>query len=137
MGFKDIRAMTAISDKLEDLHCELYAYLESAVIDFAIFYSKSELEMAEIFARAITDSIYIRPEFYPDPKGILCIEMKLDEILKLTPPQSQDMAEIINRIAKGDSNEEIHSEGSSDSGLHLDASGEKRADIETETPKAE
>ena len=45
----------------------------------------------------------------------------------------------INKInwKKGDSNEKVHSEGSSDSGLHLDASGEKRADSETETPKAE
>ena len=47
MGFKDIRAMTVISDRLEDLNCKLYGFLESAAIDTAKMYSKDELEKAQ------------------------------------------------------------------------------------------
>lgn len=82
MEFKDTRSMKAISDSLENLNCKLYDYLESTSIFFANCYSKTELEMAEIFARSITDDIYIRPELRPEFKMMLCIELKTDDFSK-------------------------------------------------------
>lgn len=103
MGFKDIRAMTAISDRLEDLHCKLYAFLESAAIDTAKMYSKDELEVAEIFARSITDKIYFRTDGFPEIKLSLCIDLDSDELLrKIVLSNKRDMNEIITSATKGE-----------------------------------
>lgn len=136
MGFKDIRAMTVISDRLEDLHCKLYGFLESASIETAKRYSKDELEVAEIFARAISDKIYLSVDGFPDIKLALCIDMNPDEFMdKIVRSKPRDFNKVITSTTKGDENEKVHSEGSSDSYLHMDPSGEKRAADEAESPK--
>lgn len=108
MGFKDIRAMTVISDRLEDLNCKLYGFLESAAIDTAKMYSKDELEIAKIFARSITDKIYFRIDGFPNMKMTLCIDMNPDEILReIVRSKPRDMNKIITSATKGDLNEEV------------------------------
>ena len=137
MGFKDIRAMTAISDRLEDLHCKLYGFLESASIETAKRYSKDELEVAEIFARAISDKIYLSVDGFPDIKLALCIDMNPDEFMdKIVRSKPRDFNKVITSATKGDENEKVHAEGGSDSCVHVDTSGEKRGDGETEAQKA-
>ena len=108
MGFKDIRAMMAISDRLEDLNCKLYEFLESASIETAKRYSKDELEVAEIFARSITDKMYFHVDGFPEIKLSLCIDLDSDELLrKIVLSNKRDMNKIITSATKGDTNEEV------------------------------
>ena len=108
MGFKDIRAMMTIANRLDNLHCKLYEFLESATRDRAIMNSKDELEIAKIFARSITDKIYFRIDGFPNMKMTLCIDMNPDEILReIVRSKPRDMNKIITSATKGDSNEEV------------------------------
>lgn len=108
MGFKDIRAMLVISNGLDNLHCKLYEFLESATMTTAKMYSKDELEIAKIFARSITDKIYFRTDGFPDMKMTLCIDIDSDEILReIVQSKPRDMNKIITSATKGDANEEV------------------------------
>ena len=108
MGFKDIRAMMVISNRLDNLHRKLYEFLESASMDTAKMYSKDELEIAKIFARSITDKIYFRTDGFPNIKITLCIDMDPDEILReIVRSKPRDMNKIITSATKGDANEEV------------------------------
>ena len=108
MDFKDIRSMMVISDRLEDLRCKLYEFLESATINTSKMYSKDELKIAKIFARSITDKIYFRTDEFPDMKITLCIDMDPDEILReIVRSKPRDMNKIITSVMKGDSNEKV------------------------------
>lgn len=93
----------AISDRLEDLHCKLYGFLESSAMDTAKMYSKDELEIAEIFARSITDKIYFRTDGFPNIKVTLCIDMDSDEILReIAQSKPRGMNKIITNVTKGE-----------------------------------
>lgn len=108
MGFKDIRAMMTIANRLDNLHCKLYEFLESATMDTAKMYSKDELEIAKIFARSITDKIYFHTDGFPNIKITLCIDMDPDEILReIIQSKPRDMNKIITSVTKGDSNEKV------------------------------
>lgn len=108
MGFKDIRAMMAIANRLDNLQCKLYEFLESATMDTAKMYSKDELEIAKIFARSITDKIYFLTDGFPNIKITLCIDMDPDEILReIVRSKPRDMNKIITSVMKGDANEEV------------------------------
>lgn len=108
MDFKDIRSMMVISDRLEDLRCKLYEFLESATMNTAKMYSKDELEIAKIFARSITDKIYFSTDGFPNIKITLCIDMDPDEILReIVRSKPRDMNKIITSVTKGDSNEKV------------------------------
>lgn len=108
MGFKDIRAMMTIANRLDNLHCKLYEFLESAAMNTAKMYSKDELEIAKIFARSITDKIYFRTDGFPNMKITLCIDIDPDEILReIVRSKPRDMNKIITSATKGDSNEEV------------------------------
>ena len=108
MDFKDIRSMMVISDKLEDLRCKLYEFLESATMDTAKMYSKDELEIAKIFARSITDKIYFRTDGFPNMKITLCIDMDPDEIFReIVLSKPRDMNKIITSATKRDSYEKV------------------------------
>lgn len=103
MGFKDIRAMMAIANRLDNLHCKLYEFLESAAMDTAKMYSKDELEIAKIFARSITDKIYFRTDGFSNIKVTLCIDMDSDEILReIAQSKPRDMNKIITNVTKGE-----------------------------------
>lgn len=106
MGFKDIRVMMAISNGLDNLHCKLYEFLESAAMDTAKMYSKDELEIAKIFARSITDKIYFRTDGFPNMKITLCIDIDPDEILReIAQSKPRDMNKIITSVTKGNEEE--------------------------------
>ena len=108
MGFKDIRAMMTIANRLDNLHCKLYEFLESATMNIAKMYSKDELEIAKIFARSITDKIYFRTDGFPNMKITLCIDIDPDEILReIVRSKPRDMNKIITSATKGDTNEEV------------------------------
>lgn len=108
MGFKDIRAMMTIANRLDNLHCKLYEFLESATMNTAKMHSKDELEIAKIFARSITDKIYFRTDGFPNMKITLCIDIDPDEILReIVRSKPRDMNEIITSATKGDTNEEV------------------------------
>lgn len=108
MGFKDIRAMMTIANRLDNLHCKLYEFLESATMNTAKMYSKDELEIAKIFARSITDKIYFRTDGFPNMKITLCIDIDPDEILReIVRSKPRDMSKIITSVTKGDTNEEV------------------------------
>lgn len=108
MGFKDIRAMMTIANRLDNLHCKLYEFLESATMNTAKMYSKDELEIAKIFARSITDKIYFRTDGFPNIKITLCIDMDPDEILReIVRSKPRDMNKIITSVTKGDSDEKV------------------------------